>query len=231
MQHDLTVNDQFAKELRGFGLVGILAMMIILLTGNIFIGNIVIPVGAVLVFLWARLSKTPLQLLGFTRPTNILITIVVVFAFGVAFKLFMKSVVMPLFGADPLNQAYQYLKGNDSMLPAAIWAMLVAGFGEETIFRGYLFERSAKLLGTKPWARIITVLVTSFLFGLGHYLNQGLPGVQQATIFGLVFGSIAAITGRIWMLIIAHIAFDLCALAIIYFDLEFEVATIFFKPN
>ena len=53
--------------------------------------------------------------------------------------------------------------------------------------------------------------------------------MQQATIVGLVFGAIFAITGRIWMLMLAHAAFDLTALAIIYWDLETDVARLLFK--
>lgn len=35
------------------------------------------------------------------------------------------------------------------------------------------------------------------------------PGVwAKATIFGLVFGTIFAVTDRIWMLMFAHAAFD-----------------------
>ena len=52
--------------------------------------------------------------------------------------------------------------------------------------------------------------------------------MQQATIVGLVFGTIFAITGRIWMLIFAHAAFDLTALALIYWDLETAVAHLIF---
>lgn len=104
-----------------------------------------------------------------------------------------------------------------------------AGFGEETIFRGFLFERLGKLFGSGRRARVAIVLLTSILFGLVHYPGQGLPGVEQATIVGLVFGTIMAATGRIWLLMFAHAAFDLTALAIIYRDLESTVAHFFFK--
>jgi membrane protease YdiL (CAAX protease family) len=46
---------------------------------------------------------------------------------------------------------------------------------------------------------------------------------------GLVFGSIFAATGSLWVPICAHAAFDLTALAIIYLDLETAVAHLFFK--
>ena len=67
------------------------------------------------------------------------------------------------------------------------------------------------------------------LVGLDHYPVQGLAGVQQATIVGLVLGSIYAITGRIWTLIFAHAAFDLAALALIYWNLESDVAYLIFS--
>lgn len=56
------------------------------------------------------------------------------------------------------------------------------------------------------------------------YLGNALWGFLQATIVGLVFGAVYAASGRLWLLIAAHAAFDLTALAIIYLDLEREVA-------
>jgi len=111
-----------------------------------------------------------------------------------------------------------------------LFAMIVgAGFGEETIFRGYLFERLGKLFGTGAGAKVSIVLLTSAVFALGHYSNLGLPGVEQAMITGLVFGTIFAVTGRIWMLMCAHAAFDLMAVAIIYWNIEADVAHLVFK--
>jgi len=54
-------------------------------------------------------------------------------------------------------------------------------------------------------------------------------GTEQATIVWLVFGTIRAITGRIWMRMCAHAAFDLTALAIIYWNLESAVAHLVFQ--
>ncbi|SRR6266536_385696 len=126
--------------------------------------------------------------------------------------------------------AFHYLAGNRAALPSAVYAMVVGGgFGEETVFRGYLFERFGKLLGPATWARAVTVLVTSAGFGLAHYPQQGLAGVQQATITGLVFGTTYALTGRLWPSMSAHAAFDLTALALIYWDLESAVAHLLFK--
>jgi membrane protease YdiL (CAAX protease family) len=107
--------------------------------------------------------------------------------------------------------------------------IVVGGFGEETVFRGYMFERLAKLLGQSLGAKIATVLVTAALFASLHYFDQGWAGVQQAIITGLVFGTAFAVTGQIWMLMCAHAVFDLTAILIIYWNLESAVAHLIFK--
>ena len=212
--------DLFAVALRGFGPLGILAILVIL-AGNL----IVAPLSALLVLAWVYRSRTPWRDIGYVRPRSWLRGLIIGIAFGVAFKLVMKAIVMPLLGADPINQAYHHLVGNRAALPAMMFAVIVgAGWGEETVFRGYMFERLGRLIGSGRAARALIVLITAGLFGIAHYAHQGIPGVQQATIVGVVFGSVFAITGRIWMLMCAHAAFDVTALAIIYWNLETDVA-------
>ena len=218
-------DDRFPAALRGFGPIGIAAILVIL-AGNFLVA----PLSAIFVLVWAAWSRTPWREIGFVRPANWARTIAIGVVFGSAFKLLLKMIVMPLLGADPINHAYHYLAGNRAALPGMILALIVvAGFGEETVFRGYLFERFGKLFGSSVWAKAITVLITSLWFGALHYSVQGLAGAEQATIVGLVYGTIFAITGRIWMLMVAHAAFDLVALAIIYYDLETAIAHLVFK--
>jgi CAAX protease family protein len=222
----LTSDDPLARSLRGFGPVGILVMLGILVAPNDFY----LPLGAILVLLWAWRSHTPLRELGFVRPKSWILTAAAGIAFGVAFKFLMKAIVMPLLGADPINHAYHYLAGNRAALPGAIYLMIVgAGFGEETVFRGFAFERLGKIFGRHTWAKPLIVLLTSVLFGLGHYWVQGLAGAEQGLIVGLVYGTIFAITGSIWFLMFAHAAFDLTALAIIYLNIEPAVAHLVFN--
>jgi CAAX protease family protein len=219
-------DDPFATDLRGFGPLGILALLVILFAGSYG----VVPLGAILVLLWVWRSRTPWREIGYVRPRSWVRTVAGGIVFGIAFKFLMKAVVMPLLGADPINQAYHYLAGNRAALPGAVSTMIVvAGFGEETVFRGYLFERFGKLFGSGRWAKVLIVLLTSVWFGLGHVPNQGLSGAEQATIAGLVYGTIMAVTGRIWMLMVAHATFDLTALAMIYWNLEPAVAHLVFK--
>lgn len=218
-------DDAIAARLRGFGPVGILAMLAIL-AGNL----IMAPLSAVLAVAWVHRSRTPWRDVGYGRPGSWIGDAVVGIVFGSVLKLLMKAVVMPLLGADPINQTYHYLVGNSAALPGMIFAVTVgAGWGEETVFRGYLFERLGRLLGHGRGAKAAIVLLTAAVFGLAHHLEQGIAGVQQGMIVGLVFGAIYASTGRLWMLMWAHAAFDLTALAIIYWDLERVVARLIFN--
>jgi uncharacterized protein len=218
-------DNQLSDRLRGFGPVGLLAIVLILLGNFIFI-----PLSALLVLWWRHLSRTSWRALGFVRPRSWIRTIAVGILFGALLKFAMKAVVMPLLGADPINQAYRHLTGNKAAIPLALYGLTIgAGFGEETLFRGYFFERLGKLFGSSVVAKIAIVLITAVVFGVVHYTVQGITGVEQATIVGLVFGGIFAITGQIFTLMIAHAAFDLTAYAMIYWGLETRIAHLIFK--
>src|SRR5262245_19099524 len=213
----------FAAKLRGLGPLGVLATLVILFAGAPWLS-------AVLVLLWARLSRTPFEDIGYVRPKSWLTSTIIGVAFGSALKLVMKAVVMPLLGADPINHAYHYLAGNRAALPGILLAVTIgAGFGEETVFRGFLFAQLRKVLGKSVGASIAIVAITSAWFAIAHYPGQGLAGVEQAAVTGLVIGTIFAITGRIWMLMIAHASFDITATAIIYWELETRIAHVLFK--
>src|SRR6266571_3392562 len=152
-----TSDDRVAAQLRGFGPLGILAILVVL-AGNLLF----LPLSAVLVLVWARLSRTPWREIGYVRPKSWIGSLAVGVLFGIAFKLLMKMIVMPLLGADPINRTYHYLVGNRAALPAMLYAVIVgAGFGEETVFRGYLFERLGKLFGTGAVAKVSIVVLTA----------------------------------------------------------------------
>jgi membrane protease YdiL (CAAX protease family) len=214
-----------AQQLRGFGPVGLFALLVIL-AGNL----IVVPLSAVFVLVWANLSRTPWHVLGFASPRSWARTAAIGVVLGIALKFAMKAIVMPLFGAPAINAAYYYLAGNAAALPSVLYAVIfAAGFGEELLFRGFLFERSGRLLGGGRVALAATIVITSGLFALAHYPDQGVPGVEQAAVVGLVFGGIFAATRQLWIPMIAHAAFDLTAVALIYWNWETTVARFFFQ--
>lgn len=217
--------DAFALALRGFGPVGITAIL-----ATIVLPAILGPLRPIGPLLWARRSRTPLSALGLARPASWPAVIVLGIAGGIALKLLMKAVVMPLLGAPALNARFGFLEGDPVLLA---WMLLVvvfgAGLGEELTFRGFLFERLGQLFGSSARARIGIVAGTSLFFGLVHLPEQGIPGAEQATLTGLLMGTIYARTGNLWLPVVLHAAFDVTAVFIIYWGLESRVAHFFFR--
>jgi len=228
-------DNELAARLRGLGPLAILAIVLVLFPPTVALGGLggmpfLIPFGAIKVLAWVRLSRTPWHEIGYVRPKSWIVSLITGVALGVAFKFLMKAVVMPLLGADPINYAYHFMVGNRGALFAGIWSMMVAaGWGEETLYRGFLFERLGKLFGPSAGAKALIVLLTSAGFALLHYSEQGLAGAAQASITGLTFGIIFAITGRLFLPMVMHAAFDLTAIAMIYLNLESKVAHLVFR--
>ena len=135
-------DDHFAASLRGFGPVGLLAMLVIL-SGNLLQA----PLSALLVLAWAYRSRTPWREIGYVQPGHWWRDALLGIAGGLALRLLMQVIVMPLLGHHPINQQFHFLVGNTAALPGVVlFLLVVSGFGEETLFRGYLFERLRKAL-------------------------------------------------------------------------------------
>jgi membrane protease YdiL (CAAX protease family) len=217
-------HDPLADELRGFGPAGITSMLVILLGNLLFL-----PLSAILALAWARRTNTPWSELGLRRPRRWLPTIAAGIAIGVALKLFSKAILLPLLHADPINHAFHHLVGDRSAIPFMLYQLVIgAGFGEEVLYRGYLFERLGSLLGRGARARVATLLFTSLLFAAAHLPEQGVPGAEQALLTGLALGGMYLATGSIALPMIAHASFDLLAYGIIFFNLEARVAHLVF---
>ena len=213
-------NASVRSNLRGFGPVGIITIIVILLTGNL--------AGAALVLIWASVSGTRWRDLGLVRPQHGAIDLIIALVAGVLFKILMKALVMPLLGFGAINSTYHYLTGNTAALVVTLlWVIVGGGFGEELIWRGFLFERLGVFLGPRAHAKLVIVVVTSILFASAHYWDQGLPGAVQATFTGLVFGATYARIRTIWPVMVAHAAFDVAAVLMIYWNLEEPIGHLF----
>jgi membrane protease YdiL (CAAX protease family) len=134
---------------------------------------------ALIVLAWARATHKPWRELGLARPRSWFRAIAGGIVLGASLKLLMKAIVMPLLGADPINREYHFLAGNTAALPAMVLTILVvAGFGEEVFFRGFVFERFENWWGRGTVATGLAILVSAALFGLAHASSprDGGPG-------------------------------------------------------
>ncbi|HKE35756.1 MAG TPA: type II CAAX endopeptidase family protein [Candidatus Acidoferrum sp.] len=88
-----------------------------------------------------------------------------------------------------------------------LWAVafLLVGFSEEFMFRGYVQYTLTRGTGFWPGAVCLSVL-----FGAAHWRNpgEGIVGVANVVVTGLVFAFALRRTGNLWLAVGWHAAFD-----------------------
>ena len=134
-----------------------------------------------------------------------------------------RSISTPLIvswtGADPhLDQkTFAELKGNLPlflMVVPSIW--LFAGFGEEFLYRGYLLNRIAQILGGSRAAWVVAVIGQAAAFGLAHFY-QGPVGMFPIFVGGLLSGTVSVAWGRnLWPVMVAHGLVDTLGFTFLY---------------
>jgi membrane protease YdiL (CAAX protease family) len=97
---------------------------------------------------------------------------------------------------------------------ALTWTL--AAFGEEMVYRGYLMNRVAGLFRNPKIAWTISIVLVSFVFGLGH-IDQGITGQVENMIDGALLAVIFLATGcNLWAAVIAHGLTDTIDLVLLY---------------
>lgn len=89
----------------------------------------------------------------------------------------------------------------------AVLSMLLVGYVEEVLFRGFLFKALLKKDGPKP-----AILISAITFGIGHIVNllAGQASVETAAqvVFAIAWGMIFTVafykSGSLWPCIVAH---------------------------
>src|SRR5262249_2761170 len=101
-------------------------------------------------------------------------------------------------------------------LAAIVPVSILVGIYEEVLFRGFFLSRLRLALGRlgEPRGTILAVVITTACFGLGHFY-QGVLGVLQTTVVGLVLAIVAIWRRSIWACIIAHIGIDTFGLVVL----------------
>jgi membrane protease YdiL (CAAX protease family) len=159
---------------------------------------------------------------GFRRPPRFARAVAIGVVAGLAIELFAIAVTTPLIAAatghEPDVSDLQPVVGNLALLLVAVTASwLLAAFGEELAFRGYLLNRVGALLGATNPAWVISLVVVSAFFGIGH-ATQGFAGILQESLSGCWLGVLFLAAGRnLTIPIVAHGVSNMLALVLIYF--------------
>jgi len=97
------------------------------------------------------------------------------------------------------------VRGNFKLTVAMIALLwILAAFGEELVYRGYLMNRVADLGGGTRTAWVVSLFAISALFGFAHY-QQGFTGILEEGSDGLILGLMYLGSGRkLAVPIVAH---------------------------
>jgi uncharacterized protein len=196
---------------------------------------------------WIPLSKTPFLFLigwvslrlrglrwkdlGFWLASNWRSHVLIGIAAGVAFWLLEYFVENPLLyaiaGRYPDLSDFKDVVGNLQLLAILLVANIVlAGFGEEMVWRGYALSRVAEVIGTR-WSWALSIVLVNAAFGLAHSY-QGESGAIQAAVQGVLLGILYLRTGRNLVApICAHIIANTCDFIMIYAGLHVGVTGVF----
>jgi len=131
-----------------------------------------------------------------------------------------QPLLINLLNKGPDLHEFQRLVGNWPLLIVGVLlAWLLAAFGEEMVWRGYLLNRCADLFGRSRRAWIISAMLISFLFGLAHF-PQDPTGVIENVIDGAILAALYFATNRnLFAPIIAHGIQDTVDVVLIYLGL------------
>ncbi len=161
--------------------------------------------------------------LGLRRPTSWRSTLLLGVAIGIGYQYLSLSVIEPLIaritGDLPNVSQFAPLIGNTFFLFISIvlsWTL--AAFGEELVYRGYLMNRVADVVGSNRVGWLLSLVVVSILFGVVH-LYQGASGIITVTLTGLMVGGLYLATGRnLWVPIIVHGVNDTLGFILIFLE-------------
>ncbi|HXH61153.1 MAG TPA: type II CAAX endopeptidase family protein [Fimbriimonadaceae bacterium] len=200
------------------GAIGPTAQQIVMLLG--------LPLSALSAWFFMRKDGKSGPGIGLKRPDSWPRTIAIAFGAYIAIVVIMRFVLNPIISAtlgswwDPTQ--FDALKGN-----AGQWAVNVffvawfhAAFCEETVFRGFFFQRLEKALGGSTAALVAALVLQGGLFGLAHSAN-GVAALVETWIAGILIGLLFIYMRRnLWANIITHALLDTTIFTLVFFGAQ-----------
>lgn len=135
-----------------------------------------------------------------------------------AFQLFVSQpMLVQLTGKPPDLSDFAALRGNIKFLALGLaLAWVLAAFGEEFFYRGYLLNRFRDAFGAKAFGTAIALIASSAIFGSAH-AYQGVTGVIDESLMGLILSIAFLASGRNLIVpIVAHGVQDTIDLVLMY---------------
>ena len=170
--------------------------------------------------LWMRMKKIPLSRVGlgaFQPSRTLFLWVIGIMAVDSVAVGIAALVLTSAFGEAPQVARFADLPGNLPLLLTLLpVAWLIAAFGEEIFFRGFLMTTIAEVLGGSRVAWILAVIAQAVAFGLIH-AYQGPAQAISIGIGGAVYGAAFLLSKRnLWPLILVHGVNDTLGLILLY---------------
>lgn len=190
----------------------IACMIVIILAIAFFVDDLaglLLSLFTVLIIHW--LSKDSWKDMGLNRPSSWMKTMLIGFALAVLIivvtmgvSMLAKSMITNGDSAD--LSRFDALKNNPWVTVRTIIIIwFTAAFAEELIWRGYVMKRIAILMNSTNIGWIISLIISSIVFGMIHSY-QGPLGMIQTGFVGFLFGIVYIKNGRnnLWLNIFIH---------------------------
>src|SRR5262245_4844585 len=225
MRWSMAWRNQVGARLRENRLMGGLELLIVALLPALKLAGVLRNASLLLLLygwlsLWLRRSGW--RAVGLARPINWPLTILAAIVIGLAYNALDIGVLIPfleqLTGEPLVAPRLDSLEGNvEALLAGLVLIWLLAAFGEEMAYRGYLLNRLADVLGRSAPSWAFNVLLVSVAFGLAHS-SQGPTGILDNIIAGLLFAGLYLASGRnLWLPILVHGVIDTSSMVLLYF--------------
>jgi uncharacterized protein len=175
-----------------------------------------------MIFVSLLIRHEHIHLLGFKRPQSWARMIGFDFIGVVFLQLFDVGVVLPIMnrltGTTIDYSGFANLKGNIGQLVLLlVLSWTLAALGEEMVYRGYFQKLLTNLFGSTLPGVLLTVGISSLLFGLAH-TEQGFIGVVVTTVDALFFSWLKLkFDNNLWAAILAHGFYNSIGVIVFYF--------------
>jgi membrane protease YdiL (CAAX protease family) len=179
------------------------------------------PYLLLLAWISLRVRRVQWKQIGFSRYRTWATTLMLGISYGIGLEIFdlfgKQPLLTHLLGKPPDLSGFPAVRGNLKyalLVIALIW--ILAAFGEELVYRGYLMNRVADLGRGTHTAWIVSLVVISALFGFSHH-QQGLTGIIEEGSDGLILGLMyLAYRRNLAIPIVAHGVCDTIDIALLF---------------
>lgn len=171
-----------------------------------------------------RLRGSGWHAIGLRRPERWRTTIPLALLIAVVHQGASTFVLIPFLqqvSGQPIDLSLvDQIEGNLVLLGVGVViAWLLAGFGEEMVYRGYILNRFADLFKSRPAGWLLGYIVSVLLFSWIHQY-QGTVGIIDSIVSGALWGGLYFLAGRrLWLPILSHGFYDTIAFVFAYFGI------------